>query len=384
MIDPVEFIRWLESKGVHFYTGVPCSYFQHVINGLKRRSASSYYIAPNEGAALALASGAVLGGQGACVMIQNSGLGNLLNPLTSLNMIYNLPVLLLVSGRAYGIPDEPQHEIMGKKMNALLEALEIPHWDLPQNDHFRTALDQGLEVMKQKEKPVVFFICRGTFASYPQPEAEIRTAFPMKRIEAVSVIRECLKENDLVFATTGKPSRELFAVGDRPSNFYMQGSMGHVAALGLGTALLQKDRRVIVLDGDGAFLMHMGTVSMVGRYQPPNFYHLVLDNESYETTGDQDTTSANTDFEAVARACGYRKTWEIRESDALRGSLEKILSEPGPVLVRIKINRIPTKEIPRITSRYEAPEITASFMQQVRKTVNVHADRTYDQARSED
>lgn len=375
MIDPAYFLHHLDSRGFHFFTGVPCSYFRSVIHCLKGHPASSYYIAPNEGSALALASGAVLGGEGACVMIQNSGLGNLLNPLTSLSLIYNLPVLLFVSARAYGIADEPQHEIMGKKMGALLDALEIAHWDLPQGENFAQALDQGLAVMRKSQRPVVFFVRKGTFAASEESAQKFESRFPMKRMEAISVIRECLDGNDLVFATTGKPSRELFAMGDRPGNFYMQGSMGHIASLGLGVALLQKDRRVIVLDGDGAFLMHMGVLSMVGRYQPRNFYHLVLDNESYETTGDQDTTSTNTDFEAVAQACGYRKTWQVKESGELRKQMPKIFEEPGPVLLRIKINRLPTKDIPRITSRYEAPEITASFLREVQKPVKAHASR---------
>ena len=377
MIAPAQFLQHLESRGIHFFSGVPCSYFQHVIHLLKSRStSSSYYIAPNEGSALALASGAVLGGQEACMMIQNSGLGNLLNPLTSLNMIYNLPVLLLVSGRAYGIPDEPQHEIMGKKMGALLEALGVPHWDLPQDESFQPALDQGLAVMKKNQRPVVFFVHQGTFAclpagrtAYEESTRQPVPGFPMKRIEAISIVRECLEENDLVFATTGKPSRELFAVGDRPGNFYMQGSMGHIGSVALGTALARPDKRVVVLDGDGAFLMHMGAASMIGHYRPGKFLHIVLDNESYETTGDQDTTSSTTDFVAIARACGYSFAERAdREEDLRKAFALASSNSAGPALIHVKINRLETKDIPRITAQYTAPQIADHFRGQTSGT----------------
>ena len=363
MISPENFISHLKGQGFRFFTGVPCSYFRHVINRLQDHPGASYYIAPNEGSALALASGAHLAGEEACVMIQNSGLGNLINPLTSLNMIYEIPVLLFVSGRAWGLNDEPQHEVMGKRMHALLDSLNIPHWDFPQEEEkFRECLDQAVRVLRAVKRPVVLFVRKGTFAPYEVPEKSgTPPAYPMKRIDAISILKGCFREQDAVFATTGKPSRELFTVGDRPGNFYMQGSMGHIGSLALGTAIAQPQRRVIVIDGDGALLTHLGAMSMIGHYRPRNFYHLLLDNEAYETTGDQDTTARSTDFAKVAAACGYLKTYEIREPRELQSRLPQILEENGPVFVRIKINRLPTEDIPRITTKYQAPEITDSF-----------------------
>ncbi len=366
MISPEHFIEHLESRGFHFFTGVPCSYFQPVILLLKDRRTSSYCIAPNEGSALALASGAYLGDKDACVMIQNSGLGNLINPLTSLNLTYHVPVLLFVSGRAYGIPDEPQHEIMGKEMPQLLRCLGVRHSDLSlEEENFRDCLDQGIQAMRSQKVPVVFFVRKGTFAAHAPISPNVRAPYPLKRVDAIAIIRDCLGPEDLLFSTTGKPSRELFAVGDRPGNFYMQGSMGHIGSLALGTAISKPDRRVVIIDGDGAAIMHMGTLSMIGHYRPANFYHLVLDNESYETTGDQDTTSSTTDFAAIAEHCGYRHACNIQDADELRSRLQEILRWQGPVLVRIKINRLPTKDIPRITTRYQAQEIASSFKRHV-------------------
>jgi len=367
VISPKVFVEYLASKAFRFYTGVPCSYFKNVIRYIEDQHDLSYVMAPNEGSALGLASGAYLGGQPAVVMIQNSGLGNLINPLTSLNAIYQVPVLIFVSGRAYGIADEPQHEIMGKKMTQLLEALDCPYWELPQEENaLAGALDKGIEQMMTRKKPVVFLVRQGTFGAYAAAPAS--SAYPMKRIDALAVIRECLGEEDLIFATTGKPSREFFAIGDRPGNFYMQGSMGHIGALALGTALARPDRRIVVVDGDGAFLMHMGIVSSIGHYGPKNLVHLVVDNESYETTGDQNTTSVSTDFEAIAKACGYRAAVCFKEQTSLRQSLPHWLRQDGPVLVRIKVNRQETKDIPRITTRYTAAQIAESFKNFVEKT----------------
>jgi len=320
-------------------------------------------IAPNEGSALAMASGSYLAGKPAVVMIQNSGLGNMINPLTSLNAIYQIPVLLFVSGRAYGIPDEPQHEIMGQKMAPLLKTLEIPFWELPQEDGAASdLLEQGIARMKEQKKPVAFLVRKGTFSAYTEKKSA-SSPFPMKRIEALTIIREIISDEDLIFASTGKPSREFFTVGDRPGNFYMQGSMGHIGALALGTALAKPERRIVILDGDGAFLMHMGIISSIGHYRPKNLIHLVLDNESYETTGDQDTTASTADFCAIAKACGYGDAFQVTDSVGLRQGLSRILKQNGPVLLRIKINREETKGIPRITTRYQSPQITEQFRQ---------------------
>lgn len=362
MIPPKAFLDYLDKKGFRFFTGVPCSYFKSVIHYIEDHDHLSYVIAPNEGSALAIASGAALGGKSAAVMIQNSGLGNMVNPLTSLNAIYHIPVMIFISGRAYGIPDEPQHKIMGSKMALLLDALDIPHWDLPaEEEKFAAELDQGIRYLHQEKKPVVFFVRKSTFEAYPGKP--MSNSYPMKRIDAISMIHEQISPEDLVFVTTGKPSREWFSVGDRQGVFYMQGSMGHIASLALGAALACPQRRIVAIDGDGAFLMHMGVVSAIGHYQPENFVHIVLDNESYESTGNQKTTSATTDFEAVAKAAGYRSVENVADPKALKRTLKSFLVTKGPSLLRVKINSLETKDIPRITARYTSTEITQNFIQ---------------------
>ena len=361
MISAQEFVKGLRSRGFERFTGVPCSFFQAAINCVIDDPTLHYTIVPNEGSALALASGTFLAGKPAVVMIQNSGFGNLLNPLTSLNMIYKIPVLIFVSGRAYGIPDEPQHEVIGKTMGAVLDALGVRHKDMPDELlAYEDALNEAIAVMAQKKEPFVFFVRQGSVDDYI-PKKNRPLQYPLKRITAIETIAKALKGDEYVIATTGKPSRELFSVADRTKNFYMQGSMGHAASIGLGIALSQPGKKVVVLDGDGAILMHMGIFSSIGHYKPKNLCHIVLDNESYETTGDQDTTSATTDFQKIAKASGYLTAEEASTETDLRSKLKVVLNSEGPSFLRVKINRLPTLGIPRISSKYSSEMIAKNF-----------------------
>lgn len=361
MLSPDHFIEGLVSEGITRFTGVPCSFFQAAINRVLDDPDLSYTIVPNEGAALALASGSSMAGAPCAVLIQNSGFGNLINPLTSLNLIYGIPVLIFMSGRAYGVADEPQHEIIGSKMVPILDALEVPHADLPADDAgYRKALKDALKTMRGTGKPFVFLVRKGCIDEY-RPKTKPPAQWPLTRIEAIRLVAACLDGSESVVATTGKPSRELFSVADRQGNFYMQGSMGHAASIGLGIALARPSRRVLVLDGDGAVLMHMGILSAIGHYKPSNLIHVTLDNESYETTGDQDTTSPTTDFAAIAKASGYVHADDARNADELREKLGQMLAKEGPAFLRVKINRTPTDGIPRISEKYTSKDIARRF-----------------------
>jgi len=361
MISAEDFVGALKCRGFTFFTGVPCSFFQAAINRVMDDAELRYTIVPNEGAALSVASGAYLGGSRPVVLIQNSGFGNLINPLTSLNMIYRFPVLLFLSGRGYGVPDEPQHEVMGKQMSAILDALKIPYEEMGfEMQLYCDSLDRACQWMDRNKFPYAFIVRKGTLTPYVGHRAT-SNHFPLKRIEAIKLIASVLKGSDFIVSTTGKPSRELFSVFDRRENFYMQGSMGHAAAFGLGLALSQPNKKMVILDGDGALLMHLGILSSIGHYHPENLYHIVLDNESYETTGNQDTTSSSTDLEAMARASGYQMAKSVASGEELKAVLQRMLNHKGPAFLRVKINRLPTPDIPRITSKYTSQQIADQF-----------------------
>ncbi len=360
MISPDDFVSALKKRNYKNFTGVPCSFFQAAINRVIDDRDLRYTIVPNEGSALALASGAAMAGSPTVVMIQNSGFGNLVNPLTSLNMIYKIPVLIFMSGRAYGVKDEPQHEIIGKTMGPVLDAMGVKHRDMPLDAAaFGAALDEAAEWIQKNKLPFFFFVKKDTLEEYGR--TPVASAYPLKRIDAIRIIAKHFKNNEAVIATTGKPSRELFSEADRPRNFYMQGSMGHAASIGLGVALAKPNERVVILDGDGAILMHLGILSTIGHYKPKNLTHIVLDNESYETTGDQDTTSGTTDLKVMAQAAGYKLTLEAQNEAELEASLQKLLTTPGPSFLRVKINHLPTPEIPRISGKYSSEQIADNF-----------------------
>ena len=368
------FVDALERLGYRFYSGVPCSFFTNTLNYIISNNTTRYVAAPNEGSALAIASGSYLAGVKSVVVLQNSGIGNLINPLASLNMIYKIPVLIIVSGRGYKVDDEPQHAVMGKVMHDLFKTIGIGCRDLHAENHEAATMLNGIDREMQKTMmPYALIVPKGVMAgekikaklnkphlnecAVDYEEASLNL---MKRYEAIKVISDYLTD-EAVIASTGMISRELFTINDRPLNFYTFGSMGHVASIGLGLALNKPDKRMVVLDGDGSFLMHMGIASSIGHYKPKNVTHIVLDNEAYESTGNQATTSSVTDIADIARACNYTSIFKVYTKNGLAKAL---LSKFGsPRLIHIKINNEKMDGIPRITTKHTAEQVTRNFME---------------------
>jgi phosphonopyruvate decarboxylase len=359
MITAAAFCEELRRRGVSFVAGVPCSYFTGPINLLERQ-ASGYVAAANEGAALAMAAGAELRGVRSAVLIQNSGFGNLVNPLTSLLEIFDLPVLTFMSLRGWPDPagDEPQHVVMGRTSHGLLDVLGVPHWTLePSVESLCELLDRADEA-RAAGRPAFILVPKGSVGDVATPDVSPPPAF--RRREALSALVPHLGA-DIVYATTGFISRELSSLADRPLNFYAPGSMGHALALGLGTALNEPDRRVVVLDGDGAALMHLGTAATVGAYAPPNLVHVVLDNRSYESTGAQRTTSASVRWAELGRGLGYRTGTECRDAREVDDALRRIEAADGPHLVVVHIAADRSAVPPRVTKLGTPPELALRF-----------------------
>lgn len=363
MISAEFFCDQLEQHGFTIASGVPCSFFGGPIALLSQKP-GRYIPAANEGGALAVAAGAALAGRRSYVMLQNSGLGNLINPLTSLIMTYQLPLLTFVSLRGWPDPaaDEPQHAIMGPATQPFLHLLNLPHQILRSEDgprDFQAKLNSACEVMAAGGAPFVLVEkgAVGKLASSPPPSEG-------ERLDSGEVIRLITKLADdaLIVATTGYTGRELFGIKDRPGNFYMQGSMGHASSIGLGLALARPDRRVIVLDGDGAVLMHLGALSTIGSQRPANFIHVVLDNGTHESTGGQPTTSATTRLESVATAAGYSNGWRCSNLAEVQDAVTTALTSPGPhmcvIPTRVRSGPIP----PRATTTHPPTSMRARFM----------------------
>ncbi|WP_051808339.1 phosphonopyruvate decarboxylase [Actinoplanes subtropicus] len=359
MIDGAAFVAALRSRGFRFFAGVPCSYLGSVIDEL----GGEYVAAANEGAALGMAAGAQVTGGRSAVLLQNSGVGNLVNPLTSLVVPYRIPVLLVVSMRGWPDPadDEVQHSVMGPATPAILTACQVAHRVLdPDPALLRDALDE-LDQVLRSGSPAALLVGRRTMAK----SAGAPGGGPgWTRRDAIrAVVRHV--DQDLVFATTGYIARELFAVGDRPGNFYMQGAMGHALAMGVGAARTTGER-VWVLDGDGAAVMHLGTMVTTGSAGLPNLVHVVLNNAAYESTGGQPTCAGRLDWARLGEAAGYRTSHWCRTPETVESALRRVAAEPGPHLVVIDIAIGPAQAPPRATRSLEAPAISA----RLRETVN--------------
>jgi len=318
MIPATAFVEAARCRGFGLYTGVPCSFLKPLINFVIDDPDLRYVAATNEGDAVAIAAGAELGGLHSVVMLQNSGLGNAVSPLSSLNWPFRLPVLLVVTlrGDPDGSPDEPQHRLMGQITAPLLEMLDISWEIFPDNvQHVGDCLDRARKSMKERRRPHALVLRKGTVQpvalglppedSWPVATAAGPVTATHPRRAFLHSIQSALRPTDLVIATTGYTGRELYACGDLPCQLYMVGSMGCASSLGLGLALARPDRRVIVLDGDGALLMRMGALATIGRCRPDNLFHVLLDNQIHESTGGQATGSGSADLCAVAAACGY-------------------------------------------------------------------------------
>jgi phosphonopyruvate decarboxylase len=362
VISAEDFCQGLRDWGFELATGVPCSHFGGPI-ALLSREAGGYVPAANEGNALAIAAGSVMAGRPCYVMLQNSGLGNLINPLSSLLMTFDIPVLVFVSQRGCPDPadDEPQHEVMGPATAPVLAALGVATWPLAKAgglDEFRTVLDLAQQELA-KGRPAFVLVEKGAVGK-AQSTARAAEREGVASGEAIKLIA-AVAEGSALIATTGYTGRELFGLADAPGNFYMQGSMGHASSIGLGVALAKPERSVVVLDGDGAALMHLGSLSVVGDQGPENFVHVILDNGAHESTGGQRTTSGSTSFAPIALAAGYRTAEACTSLSELEKALRAALEAPGPHLIAVRTRLREGEVPPRATTTFSAQELRDRF-----------------------
>ena len=349
MITADAFIAAAGARGFDFYTGVPCSFLTPLINGVLSDRALRYVGAASEGEAVAIAAGAWLAGRRTVVMCQNSGLGNAVNPLTSLNAPFRIPTLLVTTWRGQpGLGDEPQHEVMGQITHDLIRLMGLPLEDAPNTDAaVGPAFDRALAAMEQTGAPFAWVLKKGDVDDTPlnQPPAIARAAGRRERFErggarpkreqALARTLELTDERTAIIATTGKCGRELFTLADRPQHLYQVGSMGGASGMGLGVAL-NVQRPVVVLDGDGAALMKLGSFATIGAYAPRNLIHVVLDNGAHDSTGGQQTVSASVDFAGVALDCGYAYAASCDDLDGFTQAWRDAAGE-GPSLIHLRI-----------------------------------------------
>ncbi len=359
MIRPEYFIEKLRENGIDCFAGVPDSLLKNVCAYITDHcDAQHNIIAANEGAAVGLAAGHYLAtGKPACVYMQNSGEGNIINPLASLTdpEVYNIPVLLLIGWRGRpGVHDEPQHVKQGKVTTGLLNTMGINYDVLSKDeDKAEKQIAKAVETLKRKEV-YALVIEKDTFDSYTLQTVE-KNDYTMSREEAIQTVAAALGEKDCIVSTTGMISRELFEYRTQMNqgherDFLTVGSMGHASQIALGIAMEKQDRRVWCFDGDGATIMHMGSMAIVASKQPKNYVHVVFNNGAHDSVGGQPTVGLKVDLPTIAQAVGYKAAYSCETKDYLQELLIKVKDSEGPILLEIKVMKGNRKDLGRPTT----------------------------------
>lgn len=357
MIPAAGLVDALCRGGIRVVSGVPCSWFPGVIAEIEARPEMTYVAAANEGAAVAVAVGAALAGRPAAVLAQNSGFGNMVNPLASLALPYAVPVLGLVSMRGWPVASagEPQHAVMGRVTEPWLGSLGVPTAYLTADAVDADALlGKACDDVLGGRSSFVLVAKNAVTGAETRP----RPTQGVCRDDVVDALAEVVTD-EFVVSTTGYLSRALFNRWHRERNLYLQGSMGHAAAVALGAAVARPDERFVVLDGDGAALMHLGTMATVGHYAPPNLRHVVFDNGAYESTGAQ-PVAARADFARVAAACGYGRTEVASDRAGTTAGLAALLSTSAAGLLWVK-GRVGGDPGERASSSLPVEAVAAAF-----------------------
>jgi phosphonopyruvate decarboxylase len=363
MVSPKFFIEALREKGIDCFAGVPDSLLKNICAYITDNcDAQHNIITANEGAAVGLAAGHYLAtGKPACVYMQNSGEGNIINPLASLTdpEVYNIPVLLLIGWRGRpGVHDEPQHVKQGKVTTGLLNTMGV-NFDVLSKDEDKAEkqIAKAVEALNRKEV-YALVIEKDTFDSYTLQNVE-KNDFSMSREEAIQTVAAALGDKDAIVSTTGMISRELFEYRTQMNqgherDFLTVGSMGHASQIALGIAMEKQDRRIWCFDGDGATIMHMGSMAIVASKAPKNYIHVVFNNGAHDSVGGQPTVGLSIDLPAVAKAVGYKHIYSVDSKESLDKQLSIIKSQlslsEGPIFIEVRVKKGNRKDLGRPTT----------------------------------
>lgn len=364
MIRPSFFYQKLASYGINFYTGVPDSLLKNLCAYVTDH-AQNHIIAANEGGAMGIAAGHYLAtAQIPVVYMQNSGEGNIINPLASLvdKEVYNIPVLLVIGWRGKpGVHDEPQHVKQGKVTTSLLEAMGISYTILSkEEDQADIQIKNAVEFMQQTKECYALIIEKDTFDAYTL-QSTMDSGLTLSREEAIQIVASAINGKDVIVSTTGMISRELFEYRTikgqgHERDFLTVGSMGHASQIALGIALEKQDRHVWCFDGDGAAIMHMGSMAIVASKAPKNYIHVVFNNGAHDSVGGQPTVGLKIDLPAVAKAVGYKAAISVATKEELEKELLRLTPHAplqtidGPILLEIRVKKGNRKDLGRPTT----------------------------------
>lgn len=362
MLDQSFVYQCFEECGVHFFTGVPDSYLNAFCDYLvKYVDDSCNMIAANEGNAIGIASGHYLATRELpLVYMQNSGLGNAVNPLVSLadQHVYAIPMILLIGWRGQpGMADWPQHRLQGEITTSLLDDMHIPYKKAEDDmEIFKKTVKWASDTALRIRRATAIVVPSGILSG--DKTLEWDEEVPMGRGEAMEIIMDHMPESTIYAATTGRTARELFYLRekrheDHGHDFLNVGSMGHVSSVALGLAMEQRDRQIVCLDGDASAIMHLGAMTMASKYDVPNFLHIVLNNGSHDSVGGQPSAGQIIDFTGIARACGYFTIGKSVESkEELAAALKLAEDEPKASFLDVRIHKGARTGIPPLDVSY--------------------------------
>lgn len=360
MISPKFFVETLEGHGINFYAGVPDSLLKQICAYITDTLPREHnIIAANEGGAMGIAAGYhIATGKIPVVYMQNSGEGNIINPLASLTdrEVYNIPVLLLIGWRGRpGVHDEPQHIKQGKVTTGLLNVMGINYSVLSKDEDVAAKqIQAAVDHMTSTHEVYALVVEKDTFEAYT-PQRVVESSLSLAREQAIETVVKVLQPNAAVVSTTGMISRELFEIRERfgqghEHDFLTVGSMGHASQIALGIALQQPERPIYCFDGDGASIMHMGNMSIAACMKPGNYIHIVFNNGAHDSVGGQPTVGLTIDLCAVAKAVGYNHCLSVNNLADLEKAIDEIQQMTGPVFLEVKVKKGNRKDLGRPTT----------------------------------
>lgn len=389
MIHSSVFLEECKKIGYTLFSGTPCSYLKPFINYVIDDNELEFIETTNEGDAVALASGAWLGGRKSVVMFQNSGLGNAVNPLTSLSYTMRTPFIGIVTlrGEPGGPSDEPQHELMGQVTTEFLDLMKIKWAYFPtENEEVSKALAYAEEVSDQESMPFFFVMRKGSVESYELKNSSFERGMNKSKVvvnsflegnvshirtEALQSMKNKFSDEDVFIATTGKTGRELFELGDTPNNLYMVGSMGCALPIGLGLSRSKFKNNICVIDGDGALLMRLGNMALAGQMNTDNLVHVLLDNGVHDSTGGQRTFSDSIDFSKIALSCGYKNIYDVDTIDGFELALDNVLKIKGLSFIRFYIKSGSPEQLGRPTVKpFEVAKRAKEYIEEINERKN--------------
>lgn len=375
MISPAFFVEKLRSLDIDFYAGVPDSLLKNICAYISDNIDNRHnIISANEGGAVGLAAGYHLAtGRIPVVYMQNSGEGNIINPLASLidRDVYQIPVLLLIGWRGKpGVHDEPQHVKQGKVTLSLLDTMGVPYLVLSKDEtEAASQIETAVDYMKTEGEAFALVVEKDTFDTY-KLQHQVARGWEMSREEAIKCVADSLESRDVIVSTTGMISRELFehrtAKGQgHERDFLTVGSMGHASQIALGIALEQPTRRVWCFDGDGAAIMHLGGMAIVASKAGANYMHVVFNNGAHDSVGGQPTVGLDIDLPAIAKAVGYRHTCSVSTLAELKEALGIMKDQEGPSFLQVCVRKGNRKDLGRpTTTPVENKKALMNFLKQ--------------------